>query len=114
MRISDWSSDVCSSDLTILPLNYTPIAGSPMLEYDKIKTVDDLNAILQARGLPYVASKVTKGRDYKIELHDQRSGVLAFFTPPRSEERRVGKECVSPCRSRWSPYRNKKKKKRKT
>src|SRR3546814_18076643 len=57
-------------------------AGSPMLEYDKIKTVDDLNAILQARGLPYVASKVTKGRDYKIELHDQRSGVLAFFTPP--------------------------------
>src|SRR3546814_4694615 len=56
MRISDWSSDVCSSDL--------------------------LNAILQARGLPYVASKVAKGRDYKIELHDQRSGVLAFFTPP--------------------------------
>src|SRR3546814_15350193 len=29
---------------------------------------------------------------------------------PRSEERRVGKECVSPCRSRWSPYHSKKKK----
>src|SRR3546814_16195751 len=31
--------------------------------------------------------------------------------PSRSEERRVGKECVSPCRSRWSPYLYKKKKK---
>src|SRR3546814_19249253 len=31
--------------------------------------------------------------------------------PPRSEERRVGKECVSPCRSRWSPYHSKKKNK---
>src|SRR3546814_14561061 len=31
----------------------------------------------------------------------------------RSEERRVGKECVSTCRSRWSPYHSKKKKKRK-
>src|SRR3546814_14669544 len=28
----------------------------------------------------------------------------ALLWPPRSEERRVGKECVSPCRSRWSPY----------
>src|SRR3546814_19473404 len=33
-----------------------------------------------------------------------RSPILFFVGPPRSEERRVGKECVSTCRSRWSPY----------
>ena len=31
-------------------------------------------------------------------------GVFAVFGPVRSEERRVGKECIPPCRSRWSPY----------
>src|SRR3546814_19846099 len=39
-------------------------------------------------------------------LHPDRR----FFTLQRSEERRVGKECVSTCRSRWSPYHYKKKK----
>src|SRR3546814_11742791 len=36
-------------------------------------------------------------------------GVLLPYMNRRSEERRVGKECVSPCRSRWSPYHSKKK-----
>src|SRR3546814_2457959 len=63
MRISDWSSDVCSSDLT-LPCN-RPEPG----------------------------------------LRGCQSGLgSSFFSSPRSEERRVGKECVSTCRSRWSPY----------
>src|SRR3546814_19215811 len=35
---------------------------------------------------------------------------LLVLTQPRSEERRVGKECVSTCRSRWSPYHAKNKK----
>src|SRR3546814_14843986 len=35
---------------------------------------------------------------------------ITRIQPSRSEERRVGKECVSPCRSRWSPYHYKKKK----
>src|SRR3546814_19766490 len=42
----------------------------------------------------------------------QACGLLATYFPPdrpRSEERRVGKECVSTCRSRWSPYHSKKK-----
>src|SRR3546814_7055523 len=60
MRISDWSSDVCSSDLRRRSACPTPIS-SP-------------------RGW-------NRGR-----------------SPRRSEERRVGKECVSTCRSRWSPY----------
>src|SRR3546814_16812475 len=45
----------------------------------------------------------------------ERTGCTRFFRMPiRSEERRVGKECVSTCRSRWSPYNQKKKKKTKT
>src|SRR6188508_3646552 len=46
---------------------------------------------------------------------DRRSPAKYRMTrqrPPRSEERRVGKECIEPCRSRWSPYHEKKKKKR--
>src|SRR3546814_14615966 len=47
----------------------------------------------------------------RISLKDVPVGVMAaaFFILMRSEERRVGKECVSTCRSRWSPYHYKKK-----
>src|SRR3546814_13498553 len=42
--------------------------------------------------------------DVLLELHTQRPEIPAGAGPPvRSEERRVGKECVSTCRSRWSP-----------
>src|SRR3546814_7671969 len=70
MRISDWSSDVCSSDL----LYVGRIRGRRMGE----KTIGEA-------GLSSSRSAV-----------DRSTG--------RSEERRVGKECVSTCRSRWSPY----------
>src|SRR3546814_11332401 len=43
------------------------------------------------------------------DLEDRRHAIADL----RSEERRVGKECVSTCRSRWSPYHSKKKKKKK-
>src|SRR3546814_6482760 len=65
MRISDWSSDVCSSDLL-------------------------------------VSSRPTIRRRWH-EPHVDFLG-FAFRKAGRSEERRVGKECVSTCRSRWSPY----------
>src|SRR3546814_14723416 len=42
----------------------------------------------------------------------RRKQILHYFGESRSEERRVGKECVSTCRSRWSPYHKKKKTKR--
>src|SRR3546814_1050734 len=67
MRISDWSSDVCSSDL--------PLA---------------LEACVEA-----IAARVPRAPWCGWSL----GGLVA-----RSEERRVGKECVSTCRSRWSPY----------
>src|SRR3546814_6252758 len=61
LRISDWSSDVCSSDL--------PAA--------------------------HASSRLQKA---------ESASTAALSSGERSEERRVGKECVSTCRSRWSPY----------
>src|SRR3546814_4000331 len=86
MRISDWSSDVCSSDLR----------GEQRVDI----------------GLDVaIARRVDVGRDVageQIPFVDHRLGEgLArrqAATRGRSEERRVGKECVSTCRSRWSPY----------
>src|SRR3546814_10610701 len=84
MRISDWSSDVCSSDLNL----YVDGGTSPDLEGGK--------ELAEAFGgaLPAV---MWDGLD-----DGQTPAVLTVAG--RSEERRVGKECVSTCRSRWSPY----------
>src|SRR3546814_5064706 len=91
MRISDWSSDVCSSDLA------TASASSPMvifLQYSLPKCiVSDTLAQFSCNSDPL-------GRAVIADF-DSRPPLPRF---PRSEERRVGKECVSTCRSRWSPY----------
>src|SRR3546814_19191740 len=50
---------------------------------------------------PFVFSFITP-RDTKPRTMDVE--VREYVSMPRSEERRVGKECVSTCRSRWSPY----------
>src|SRR3546814_3577275 len=84
MRISDWSSDVCSSDL-------------------------DAGVDVRARR----SARVLQGREQRRVLQTtgsipcaehRRRRALTFIAENRSEERRVGKECVSTCRSRWSPY----------
>src|SRR3546814_4426686 len=77
VRISDWSSDVCSSDLLTLGSVEAPLppaaAGTDMAG--------------ASERLAHVAQILPE-----------------ICTLDRSEERRVGKECVSTCRSRWSPY----------
>src|SRR3546814_14779055 len=99
MRISDWSPDVCSSDLAALP-------GILMLI-----PVKDSNALLLLPGLIIggIPASIAYG-GYKLA----QAGARTFAHAPRSEERRVGKECVSTCRSRWSPYHSKNKNHRKT
>src|SRR3546814_5663617 len=82
MRISDWSSDVCSSDLWLLP---SPIGGCTRL-YRPIPNCHPGQASVSERVPGPIAPL----------------GVWPIHG--RSEERRVGKECVSTCRSRWSPY----------
>src|SRR3546814_9596986 len=83
MRISDWSSDVCSSDLTrALPL---PIA--------LWREISMRAVVMHWRCNAYD----------NIDLgHCQRWRYGTSRNQTRSEERRVGKECVSTCRSRWS------------
>src|SRR3546814_20347451 len=98
MRISDWSSDVCSSDLFGLFV----IAGSVLITLSTIygfKTLDRLAMVaVPLVGLILVAVCITATGAHPADLAPVQD------PPARSEERRVGKECVSPCRSRWSPY----------
>src|SRR3546814_1766528 len=75
MRISDWSSDVCSSDLQPLLRDLDHQRDEP----------DDAEGDVQP-----------VGADQREEGRQEAAGPR-----PRSEERRVGKECVSTCRSRW-------------
>src|SRR3546814_7263366 len=86
MRISDWSSDVCSSDL---------------LRRAFAEGADIHN--LTAQELFGEVNRDTRGRAKTINFAILY-GISAFGLAGRSEERRVGKECVSTCRSRWSPY----------
>src|SRR3546814_2663388 len=87
MRISDWSSDVCSSDLVLVLVLLLLL----------------LFLLFVHRGN---ASEVTRRWRATDRLVGWRLGNQAHkgSCPRRSEERRVGKECVSTCRSRWSPY----------
>src|SRR3546814_12678716 len=77
MRISDWSSDVCSSDLRIFRGRFCCVAAIAEAWFMNLNVFANVSAFCRSRA--------------------------------RSEERRVGKECVSTCRSRWSPYHEKKK-----
>src|SRR3546814_1046736 len=90
MRISDWSSDVCSSDLEVGP----PPQSDPPLVPESAKAppspAQPSEPQAWSRDLDLDSAPVGADREQMVE--------------GRSEERRVGKECVSTCRSRWSPY----------
>src|SRR3546814_11818219 len=102
MRISDWSSDVCSSDLlpafdgvdsndaSLLETDAGPDLIRP--ENDPAQSLDEpLSA--DAFDLPLL----------DVDESSAEADEGDNDTAARSEERRVGKECVSTCRSRWSP-----------
>src|SRR3546814_11766397 len=109
MRISDWSSDVCSSDLRkseglLLPMSVRDnISMASIGRFTKGIFIDrkrqDARVDEMIRRL---AIKVGDADSPVATLSggNQQKVVIA----KRSEERRVGKECVSTCRSRWSPY----------
>src|SRR3546814_11859733 len=104
MRISDWSSDVCSSDLRDVVSELEgpgervvaggPLGGEGRLEGEVVRVGHDERVV---HVLEHLEARVSSG-DVRIEL------VGAAADRSKSEERRVGKECVSTCRSRWSPY----------
>src|SRR3546814_7353514 len=112
MRISDWSSDVCSSDLLV----EEGFRGHSTSKPTNIKSaskavISALVGIAIGKGLlegqdqkiaPLLRDKLPKDADPRI--HDITIGnLLSMQAGLRSEERRVGTECVSTCRSRWSP-----------
>src|SRR3546814_16065515 len=96
MRISDWSSDVCSSDLSRQDNGNAVVLLRDETEVRGVQP--DFAALAR---LPYLVSVTAPGDE-----HDVASRVFAAYhgIPERSEERRVGKECVSTGRSRWSRY----------
>src|SRR3546814_12576410 len=99
MRISDWSSDVCSSDLAESKSHPFAKRLSKRLAIAKNTSVGSPAPAFSGKN-PDGETVSLEGSLGKITLVD----FWASWCAPRSEERRVGKECVSPCRSRWSPY----------
>src|SRR3546814_12976781 len=100
MRISDWSSDVCSSDLAEQLELPRPSAAASSIGTQPADGAFPRQPAVSPRGCRH-AAKLSGGRPCFTGLLCSSSW--------RSEERRVGKECVSTCRSRWSPYHYKKK-----
>src|SRR3546814_13658423 len=102
MRISDWSSDVCSSDLDLQG------ARSVAVDLGACSAVDSAGAWVLERTFEDL-----RRQGAEVSLINCPPAIETLLgtvarehceLPPRSEERRVGKECVSPCRSRWAPY----------
>src|SRR3546814_15816125 len=104
MRISDWSSDVCSSDLKI----WTTGAHFSHIMLALVRTEEgsERNAGLSQLLIDLDAPGITIRPIIDMAGHHDFNEVFFddVLVPHRSEERRVGKECVSTCRSRWSPY----------
>src|SRR3546814_18555035 len=101
MRISDWSSDVCSSDLAAL---FDALAQIPGL---RLAEPGEFSRRAFEHGRFDLTQAEAVGDLINAETDAQRKQALRQIQ--RSEERSVGKECVSTCRIWWSPYPLKKK-----
>src|SRR3546814_18886272 len=101
MRISDWSSDVCSSDL-----------GQSQRRLDKAGLAAAIEpATIEGNRVERLAADHLRHRVGQLDLAAralflrlQHAHHLGLEDIARSEERRVGNEGVSTCRYRWSPY----------
>src|SRR3546814_18511631 len=118
MRISDWSSDVCSSDLVhldgivrgiILEIRDFMLADGEIFLIIQVAAVhgDTEIFILRLGACHFLARYQRFEQLFAMPRSDDVDGAgraKQLEHRLRSEERRVGKECVSTCRSRWSPY----------
>src|SRR3546814_14139845 len=132
LRISDWSSDVCSSDLRVA-LGYAPVAVDPALFRRLVVLRGGRGAVggehVRAVGVVLAAPEQRRLRQAQHLAHAHHRRRLGQADAPaeagavgqighqgrgdaalaaRSEARRVGKECVRPGRSRWAPQHYKK------
>src|SRR3546814_15776088 len=121
MRISDWSSDVCSSDLQLAAedargdgaahravqqraANLAIPMRPQVQDAQDVELVSPADDLVEANGraeFDVADSQVGQRRHARPR---DRFSIQRNVLRTRSEERRVGKECVSTCRSRWSPY----------
>src|SRR3546814_11935002 len=110
MRISDWSSDVCSSDLDAAPAEAVVAIDAAIFGDHAAREsgiVAQLFERISEHRHPILARNMVDRAVGVARQPVPRVGAETLFGPwavCRSEERRVGKECVSTCRSRWSPY----------
>src|SRR3546814_19070553 len=115
MRISDWSSDVCSSDL--VPMSITAVTGDFMRDVGA-NTIADVSAYIpnvkfssatdpalgQINIRGFGTSPLNSGFESSVGfVEDDLFLARSPYITDRSEERRVGKEGVSTCKSRGSP-----------
>src|SRR3546814_16972086 len=127
MRISDWSSDVCSSDLETTggpqgpettggpqgpettggPQGPETTAAGEESERDLGTRIDAIRRGHRRRR----PGRSGGGHPTAPAFGRERQGDQRLRSRERSEARRVGKECVSKCKSRWSPYPSKQKQK---
>src|SRR3546814_17113581 len=103
MRISDWSSDVCSSDLALDDHGHLVTDDAYRTSVPGVWALGDAANHFQLKHMANAEMRVVQ---HNVTHPDELRRLPAGL---RSEERRVGKECVSKCRSRWSPYHTNKK-----
>src|SRR3546814_11002517 len=100
MRISDWSSDVCSSDLP----GQLFLRGQRDGDFGARGDDNGAGSFSVSQNVTTADNRFQGGgvarHERQVLARQQQRGGAAV----RSEERRVGKACVSTCRSRWSPY----------
>src|SRR3546814_19926176 len=106
MRISDWSSDVCSSDLRRKPVWRSYVGSCPAL---MALAISAFNALSRSPFQPWACAISCAACEYE-QVPSGKTSLprVRLKVSHRSEERRVGQECVSTCQSRWSPYHYKK------
>src|SRR3546814_5246079 len=110
MRISDWSSDVCSSDLhyrvqqTRAPETIARAERPAPPQVAGNVRIAGLNLLNLFNGDGNGGGFPTARGARDVAGYQMQQAKLVAVIQARSEERRVGKECVRTCRSRWSPY----------
>src|SRR3546814_15647837 len=103
MRISDWSSDVCSSDLHVTTIRRTSADKTTYSEFGPA-----WRSALVTKNMEHHCLSLLRFIRRRADKNSSASRRIVLQTVAnakwsRTEERRVGKECVSTCRSRWSP-----------